>query len=275
MKYVVNLLIGFTIMALSACASTPSTQTSATTSEAFPNNCSSQDETNSKLGNGAGPPALAVLGIILAINANAQCEALSNLVPAPDANIKDGVFHSSDGSFSVTLPEPLADTERPGSQVWVDGPAHISKVYITSSQRNGPIYSIYPLSWHPFAKPKTLDDLDERFLTNPYFTASMMIGGVNQEHVFRGTTILPDGSSAVLEVLRPVQPVNAAQGQSGTAPESERPYLLYYLIKSHDSYSILSIVWPNPCNVCSTGPEADIRNMDPRIATFVNSFRRN
>jgi hypothetical protein len=271
-RYGVAFPIGFTIAALSACASTSPAQTNLNT-QTFPNNCSVAYAASSR-GQGSGGTVVGGLGLIIGFLANGQCEALSKLVPVPDSSIKDGVFRSGDGTVSVTLPEPLARNGNPGSQIWEDDPAHVSKVFISSTQSDGLIYAIYPLNWRPFATPDTLSDLEERFFNNPYFTASIMIGGENQEHVFSGKTILPDGSSAILDVLRPAQAVNATQDKLQTAPETERPYLLYYLIKSDRKYSIISIVWPNPCHVCSIGPEADIRNMDPRIATFVNSYRR-
>lgn len=48
-------------------------------------------------------------------------------------------------------------------------------------------------------------------------------------------------------------------------------YLLY-IIKSGRESALLSVAWSADCPKCATGPEAEIRAMDPHLKQFVESF---
>ncbi|HSN03335.1 MAG TPA: hypothetical protein VLS44_00020, partial [Nitrospira sp.] len=114
--------------------------------------------------------------------------------------------------------------------------------------------------------PKTLDDLEDRFVNNPNFAARMLIGSPRVERLYSANTVLADGSSAKVQVYR--------QTAFAQVADFDRQFQIFYLIKSDSGYSILSIYLSKPCPVCSSGPEAAIRDVDPHIAEFVDSYRR-
>jgi len=256
--------LGLVSLALTSCSSTPPAYPDRVTKE-FPDNCAVLDSSY-----GTGAPDL-VFGTL----ASGQCGGMSKMSLAPDSNTQDGVFHSTDGAVSVSVPELKAGNDgHPLAQVWEDHPERSGKIYITPTPGDGVVYTIYPLSWLKLFAPKDLMELEDRFLHNPNFTAQMMIGGANQEHVFRASTTLADGSPAILEILRPRGDYNELGSDSAADDTAKRPFLIYYLIKSGGQYSVLAVFWSKPCDICSTGPESAIRAMDPRIAALVGSFKR-
>lgn len=257
MKHASLISMLLAVAALAGCTLMQSGSSASTTHE-FPDNCATLEEEYK--------------GVALMV-AESRCESLSDMTLAAEARIQDGVFHSTDGAVTVSLPELQIVDGHPTAQVWEDYPSKVNKIYIAPTPDDGLQYSIYPLYWAVFAAPKSLDELDDRFLHNINFTAQMMIGGAHQQHLYAARTVLADGSPAILEVFRPA-PVPDVLNPSDTPPAPDaRPYLIYYLIKSGDAYSILSVFWSKPCEVCATGPESAIRNLDPHIEAFVDSYR--
>lgn len=238
------------LIALSGCASQP--DDSATVTKTFPNNCSALDSESDNVFKGL---------------SSIQCVASSEMNLAPESSIHDGVFTSTDGDVSLSIPELHDVGGHPGAQVWENtGAPPVDKILVTPVPADGLIYTAYPLRWYPFATPKTLDDLEDRFLNNPNFAAQMLIGSPRVERLYSGDTVLADGSQAKVEVFR--------QTAFAHVPDFEHQFQIFYLIKSNSSYSILSIFLSKACPVCSSGPEEAIRNVDPNMAAFVNSYRR-
>lgn len=217
----------------------------------FPNNCSALDAENDNVFKGL---------------SSIQCAAAAEMRLVPEASVHEGVFTSTDGAVTLSIPELNAIAGHPAAQVWENTAADISKIYITPTPADGLTYTAYPMHWHPFATPKTLEDLEDRFLNNPGFAAQMMVGSPRVERLYSGSTVLADGSDAKVEVFRPTA--------FAQVTDSDPQFQIFYLIKSGAGYSILSIFLWKPCPVCSSGPEGAIRNVDPHIAAFVNSYRR-
>lgn len=58
-------------------------------------------------------------------------------------------------------------------------------------------------------------------------------------------------------------------------PAQRQTYQLLYFIKDEDEGSraaVLSVTWPHDCWACENGTEKDIRAVDPRIRSLVESF---
>ena len=240
-----------TVVATLCGCSSPTTHSGAV-AKTFPNNCSALDTEHDDFFEGL---------------STIQCVAASEMALAPDSSIHGGVFTSTDGAASLSVPEFHDAGGHPGAQVWENtGAPPVSKILVTPMPADGLIYTAYPLHWNLFATPKTLGDLEDRFLNNPNFAAQMMIGSPRVERLYSANTVLADGSPAKVEVYRQTAFAHVA--------DFEHQFQIFYLIKSDSGYSILSIFLSKSCPVCSSGPEADIRNVDPHIAAFVDSYRR-
>lgn len=81
------------------------------------------------------------------------------------------------------------------------------------------------------------------------------------------------GEPAVFVVYEEQSETNVT-GQSTAAEKSNTPvFLLYWVIKTSSHAARLTVVWPERCPKCESGPERDIRKMNSGIETFVDSFR--
>jgi len=249
MKLAAAVSIGLLAVVAAGCAST---STPAAVTKTFPNNCPALDTEHDNFFKGL---------------SSIQCVAASEMALAPKSSIHDGLFTSTDGAASLSLPEFHDAGGHPGAQVWENtGAPPVSKILVTPVPADGLIYTAYPLHWNLFATPKTLDDLEDRFLNNPNFAAQMMIGSPRVERLYSANAVLADGSPAKVEVYRQTAFAHVA--------DFEHQFQIFYLIKSDSGYSILSIFLSKACPVCSSGPEEAIRNVDPGIAAFVDSYRR-
>lgn len=237
-------------------------------------------------GSGSNNPSTArvTLTTILTVGANLaaynSCQQYGRLTPAPSSTVNDDVYRSTDGSISVKLPEPLAQEGQPGVQVWQGEPSGVQKVYFISTQAGGPVYGVYALRWL-FAGfvPKSLSELENKMFHAGAYDQSDIVPKERFQYLYKEDITLADGDPAILEIVRPLDErgsQTAGTGEDAVGQRTMSPYLIYYLIKpknTKDVYAVLSIFWRGDCPNCMSGPESQIRGMDPRIAAFVNSFR--
>jgi hypothetical protein len=219
--------------------------------------------------------AVETLGMSFA--AYAICERYSRLTPAPVSTLYDGSYRSADGTISVALPGPLAHDGQPGIQVWQGDPSFIQKVYFASTQARGTVYGIYVLHFHFFSDADlySLNELEHEMFHTAYDETSGVVPDVKLEYLYKENVGLRDGTPALVEVVRNRGNTEEATIDSNSPPHSGAPYLIYYLVKPHnapDKYVVLSIFWYGSCPACTAGPETAIRNMDPSIEKFIDSF---
>ena len=233
-------------------------------------------------GSGPGNPPLAQVTLVavetlgMSFAAYAICERYSRLSPAPVSTIHNGSYLSADGAISVTLPGPLAQDGKPGIQVWQGDPSGIQKVYFSSTQVRGTVYGIYVLRWQfSDAVPNSLNDLEYQIFHTLYNEDAGVVPDVKLEYLYKEDITFRDGTPALVEVVRTRENTKETMNDSSTPSHSGAPYLIYYLLKPQnapDKYVVLSIFWYGSCPACTDGPETAIRNMDPSIEKFIDSF---
>ncbi len=276
-------LAAVVLTAVAGCATVPG-RSKSSEDLGIRNNCKSW--LTSLSGSGSNNPSTAKVALttILTVGANLaaynSCQQYGRLTPAPSSTVNDGVYRSTDGSISVKLPEPLAREGQPGVQVWQGEPSGVQKVYFISTQAGGPVYGVYVLRWL-FAGfvPKSLSELEYKMFHAGTYEQADIVPNERFQYLYKEDITLADGDQAIVEIVRPLDEPGrhtARTGEDVVGQSAISPYLIYYLIKpknTKDVYAVLSIFWRDDCPKCACGSELQIRDMNPKIAAFVNSFR--
>lgn len=174
----------------------------------------------------------------------------------PKGTLKEGVYTAADGSFNVTPPPGLGIHEEYYPQ----------QDYLLFASRlvKGPVYGLnVSPDQEPIYNSLTLDEFATVELRDARFKRQLAAGVPLQE--LRREEITLDGRPALSIVF------------SQTPPGADKPsmYYLMYFTKTRHRSAVLSIAWPGDCPKCATGPESEVRAMDPQLQGFVESFRLN
>ena len=171
----------------------------------------------------------------------------------PKGTLQDGVYTAADGSFSVQPPPGLGIHEEYYPQ----------QDYLLFAPRlvKGPVYgmNVSP-DQEPIYNSLTLDEFATVELRDARFQSQLADGVALKE--LRRETITLDG--------RPALSIIYSQTKPGAA--TPMAYYLLYFTKTRHRSAVLSIAWPGDCLKCETGPEAEVRAMDPALNSFVSSF---
>lgn len=172
---------------------------------------------------------------------------------APKGKLEDGIYTAADGTFSVAPP--------PGLGIHEEFYPQLDYVLFAPRLVKGPVYGInVNPDLEPIYGQLTLDEFAQVSLRDARFQSRLANGVPLQE--LRREEITLDG--------RPALAVTYSQTPRG-ADKPSAYYLLYFMKTRHRS-AVLSVAWPKECPACATGPEADVRAMDPALHAFVDSF---
>lgn len=176
--------------------------------------------------------------------------------PAPKGAVKDGVYAAEDQSFSVVAPQGLEIREQ-------YSPAQ-DYVFFAPRYAKGPVYvvSVSP-QLDPAYASLSLEQFAAASLRDANFENQRLAGAPLTERYRESVSL--DGKSALAVIY--------SQSKSG-ADKPSAWYLMYFM-KTRDRAAVLSIAWPVDCPKCATGPEMEVRSMDPQLERFVDSFQLN
>ncbi|MGE5624392.1 MAG: hypothetical protein ACM3ZT_02470 [Bacillota bacterium] len=176
--------------------------------------------------------------------------------PPTKGKVENGVYEAGDGSFSVAAPQGLEVREQYAP----------SQDYVFFAPRfaRGPVYvvSVSP-QLDPAYAALSLEQFAATSLRDANFENQRLPGAPLAE-IHRENVNL-NGQRALS--------VTYSQTPAGASRPSA--YYLMYFMKTRDRAAALSIAWPMDCPHCATGPEAEVRTMDPQLRSFVESFRLN
>ena len=181
--------------------------------------------------------------------------------PAPALSIQDHVYHSPRGLFLVAIPGEYPAQGPTGIAVRQIAYQDQEQVFFLPMNEGAPVYSIstQPLSSGSYSA-MSLDDFASQMYTPPVYGDPALHQKPLQPLL--DEKLVLDGKPALFReyILRP-------------DPDSKQSlYYLLYFVRNSERSALLSISWTKYCPKCSTGPEADIRAMDPHLKQFVESF---
>jgi hypothetical protein len=174
-------------------------------------------------------------------------------MPAPKGEVEDGVYRPQDGSFSVAAPAGLDIREQLSKE----------RDYVFFAPRlfKGPVYGV--------AVDVQLDSEYAALSLKEYAGFSLRDAQFEKRRVVDAPLTKLHEEDVTLGDKPGLFEVYS---QSPGAGKPQAFYLMYF-IKTRERAAILSVTWPQDCPKCASGPEADIRAMDPELEKFVNSFR--
>jgi hypothetical protein len=181
---------------------------------------------------------------------------------APPGDIKDGVYRAPSGLYTVDVPGEFVAHGDTGIKVHESRDDTQDRVIFFSMQDGAPVYSASVVPHLPPATAALSLDEYAAKLSNPRGqTAGSVDESASLVPAYEVTLTL-DGKPALFRDY----PFTAGPG--GKTPA----HYLLYVIKDGATGALLSITWYGACPQCATGPEAEIRSMDPSYKRFVESF---
>lgn len=204
------------------------------------------------------------------------CKDMTSLSRAPNSTLVNDTFHSEDGEFSVSLPLPGATPLQGNMEIWQRTMGWWENVFFVPIKTDGAIYGIsINKRPSPDETAMSLDQYADSLIDTNSREGFDVSGDVKVTRMYKQSVMVGVDTPSVLEIYRPERTSNGNEQQFSDTAMDTRPYLIYYVIKTSRRIVVLSISWPFACPKCGVGPESDIRNMDPEIATFVKSIKFN
>lgn len=205
---------------------------------------------------GGGDDALAVLAAVLVIDLAwfAGCETVVGISNGihhfHKAHARDGVYYSPDGAFSVAVPQ-AGEVQY---QVQQEALAGKDTAVFVPPAPGEPVYGVTVL---------TRLDAAQAGLSAADFASH--------------------AGADLLGIGVPVTPIHAEDTQVGGNPahlvvyraakgSGQPDFYLMYFIKTTSSAAIVSITWPYDCPRCGIGSDTALRDMDPGLKGFLESF---
>lgn len=185
------------------------------------------------------------------------CEAVVGIVNGVrhfhPAQPRGGVYYSPDGVFSVGVPLGLSDEYQAQQRTAVGR----DMVVFVSRTPGMPVYGVTVLTKLEESQADlSLQELSQRT------SAGLLGAGVVVTPIYTEDVQL-SANPARLAVYRAQAPADGS---------AEPDYYLMYFVKTQLTAAILSIRWPYECPRCATGPNSALRDMDPTLHAFLDSF---
>ena len=226
---------------------------------------------------GGGDTGLILFTLMLGIDTVVYtgCEIADLFQPVPDSVVAHGFYHSGDGNFFVALPPPPADGKKPIIEIAERQSSSEDYVALHFEEGHRPVLSgvvAYGIDVALKLDEPYRSMSPEQFATHVFsgdspFTDKRAIAA---PHPLYREQMTLDGKPTIFWAT-PNPVISSLDTGSGSHPV----YVLAYVIKKGPRAALLVILWHGDCPRCSTGSEQDIRQMDPGIARFVESFRLN
>lgn len=168
------------------------------------------------------------------------------------AQSHEGTYYSPDGAFSVGVPLGISNEYQAQQQA---GDGRDTVVFVPRTPGE-PVYGVTVLT--KLEGPQA--DLSLADFSSQASADLLGIGvPVTQIHA---EDVQLGANPARLVVYR-------AQAANGSAQPDH--YLMYFVKTAHTA-AVLSVTWPYECPRCATGPDAKLRDMDPALQSFLESF---
>lgn len=219
-------------------------------------------------GNAAITALYAVWTLGMSVGEYHFCKYTKMLHPIESSSIIDGIYHPTDRVFSIAVPEESVADSKVTTEAW-DSQGTIPEMVLFQAHLPGsPAYFV---SVYPRLSSQEAGSTPKQF-------ASTIFSGTNTYQDARGIQMLPlysgdlvlDGEPAIFEVYKQAPPTD-----SSSEDDREGIFLLYWVVKTKEHAARLTVAWHGACPKCDSGPELEIRNMDPGIESFVDSFHFN
>ena len=222
-------------------------------------------------GNFNGDPRI-LLGVIVVVVVVISAVAIYHLAaetldsirkhthPADPQAAEDGIYRDPHGLFSVAVPGEYPAQDPDGIEVRQTAAKGQEQVFFITAQDDDPVYGV---SVQPLASP------DDAAMPLPAFASKVYPPPVS------GDPAAPQISPPSLEqdITLDGKPALFREYSSGPGPDGRHPvYYLLYFVRNGQRSAVLSITWFRDCPGCSNGPEVAVRNMDPHLKQFVESF---
>ena len=277
------MIAGFIVLALlTGCAGNPDPKIQYDYADCTP----SGNDGNGSV-SGSGNPVAAIVGmlvidVVVDLSWYYGCEGVQSLdhalFPPAVSSLRDGIYRSGDGVYSIAVPGQLARTADDGSRLSLLERLGQEQDYLYFQPKPaGEPNPAYLIVAYPTLDADTASLSPDEFALNVSHIREAMdrhpISAYGHEPVeLHSEDITLDGKPAMFASY------SMAIGDDKVATRifgksHEILYLLLYVVKTPTRAAILGIAWPRDCPKCATGPEADIRTMDPRLNQFVESFR--
>lgn len=175
--------------------------------------------------------------------------------PSLTGTVQDAVYRAKDGSFAVALPGDSPPHDGIGVTVREVTDHGQQQVVFLPAKDGEPLYGVSVQRQLPASDAAmSLADYASKLYPSP---------------VQDGRPLKP-----VLDEMLTLDAKPALFREYSQTPSigAEPVYYLLYFFKSGGRSALVSVTWTNGCPKCATGPEADIRAMDPHLKEFVESF---
>ena len=234
-------------------------------------------------GSGGGVNSLGELVFVFAFDLAFaySCEGITHLVEGghPPSTLKDDVYRSGDGTFLVKLPMTPSSSNKGTYSLYERLSGSEDHIFMLPNQK-GEGRSAYMIDVIPKLDPTDRDASTVGFLGDMNRVRQLMelhpVTSEDSPPLLHEESITLDGKPALFQTYRlSLDPDDDDKDSNATeffGSDSKTLYLLLYVVKTHDQAAIIGIARPGDCPKCATGPEAEIRAMDPVLEAFVSSF---
>jgi len=208
-----------------------------------------------------------------------SCEGITHLVEGghPPSRLEDGVYHSGDAEFSIKLPVTPSSSDAGTYSLFERLTRAEDHIFILPNTQ-GEGRSAYMVDVLPKLDAKDADLSPKEFLGDMTRVKQLMslhpISSEDGPPLMHEEALTLDGKPALFQVYS-VLLVSDDKDNDATeffGSGSHTLYMLLYVVKTHDQAAILGIARPGDCPKCASGPESEVRGMDPALQAFVSSF---
>lgn len=210
-----------------------------------------------------------------------SCEGITHLVEGghPPSRLKDGVYLAGNRTFSIKLPV-LPSSSKTGAYSLFERLTRSEDHIFILPNTMGEGLSAYMVDVIPKLDPVDQDASPKGFLGDMTRVKQLMkLHAVTSEDgppLLHEESITLDGKPALFQAysvsLKADDDDKDNDGVEFFGSSNPTLYMLLYVVKTGDQAAILGIARPSACPKCATGPEAEVRAMDPALQAFVSSF---
>lgn len=215
--------------------------------------------------------ALVFFGLVVGYDVGAYATCVAGKLTQSDAVVANGVYRSGRDTFSVSLPSPPASVPKPSINIVQPTirPSDFAMFWLMDDDvglKSGAIaYGVGTSEETAAEQSQPLEQVAAEEMHQNALTTDRF--GGNASVLLHHEPVTLDGRPAMFAVYgSTLHPEGAS---------SQPLYLLTYFTRYQARSAAIVIFWQGDCPVCKDGREADIRNLDPGISHFVDSFHLN
>lgn len=210
-----------------------------------------------------------------------SCEGITHLVEGghPHSRLEGDVYHSGDAEFSIKLPVTPSSSDE-GTYSLLEQLTRSEDHIFMLPNKQGEGRSAYMVEVLPKLDPEVQGSSTLGFLGDMKRVRKLMglhpVTSEDSPPLLHEESITLDGKPALFQTYKlSLDPDDDDKDNDATeffGSDSHTLYLLLYVVKTHDQAAILGIARPGDCPKCASGPESEVRAMDPALQAFISSF---